>query len=71
LIGRVPDGTRLYFVHSYFCDGQVDDVVGLTDHGGAFAAAVSRGSIFATQFHPEKSGLPGLEIYRAFVEPAA
>jgi glutamine amidotransferase len=71
LIRRVPSGTRLYFVHSYFCDAQAGDVVGLTDHGGAFAAAVSRGAIFATQFHPEKSGPPGLEIYRAFVEPAA
>ncbi|MCA1727252.1 MAG: imidazole glycerol phosphate synthase subunit HisH [Actinobacteria bacterium] len=68
LLRRVPDGTRLYFVHSYFCDAQEDDVVGVSDHGLVFPAVVGRGAVFATQFHPEKSGPPGLEIYRAFVE---
>ena len=68
LVRRVPDGTRLYFVHSYVCDAEAEEVVGVTEHGAPFAAAVARGSIFATQFHPEKSGRPGLEIYRAFVE---
>ena len=42
--------------------------VGVTEHGLPFSAAVSRGRVFATQFHPEKSGEAGLQIYRRFVE---
>ena len=66
----ITSGTRFYFVHSYACDAEAGDVVGDSDHGGRFAAVVARGAIVATQFHPEKSGAPGLEIYRAFVEDA-
>lgn len=70
LTAGVPDGTRMYFVHSYAADVS-EDAVGVTDYGRSFAAAVSRGSLFATQFHPEKSGDPGLAIYEAFVKEAA
>lgn len=66
----VPDGTRMYFVHSYAADPG-EETVGITEYGRSFAAAVSRGSLFATQFHPEKSGEPGLAIYDAFVKEAA
>ena len=62
----IPDGTRMYFVHSFAAEVG-DDTVGVTEYGGPFAAAVSRGSVFATQFHPEKSGEPGLALYAAFV----
>ena len=66
----VPDGTRMYFVHSYAAPVG-EDTVGVTDYGMPFSAAVSRGSLFATQFHPEKSGDPGLAIYEAFVKECA
>lgn len=66
----VPSGTRFYFVHSYAL-GPGPDTVGTTTHGAEMSAAVARGNIFATQFHPEKSGEPGLAIYEAFVREAS
>lgn len=66
----IPDGTRFYFVHSYAPDAG-EETVGRTVHGRPFAAAASRGNVFATQFHPEKSGEAGLAIYANFVEAVA
>lgn len=63
----IPDGTRFYFVHSYAPDA-TDDTVGVTEHGRRFAAVASRDNVFATQFHPEKSGEAGLAIYANFVK---
>jgi imidazole glycerol-phosphate synthase subunit HisH len=42
--------------------------VGVTEHGRRFAAVASRDNVFATQFHPEKSGEAGLAIYANFVK---
>jgi imidazole glycerol-phosphate synthase subunit HisH len=70
LVGGIDDGTRFYFVHSYAPDAD-EDAVGVTEHGRPFAAAASRGNIFATQFHPEKSGDAGLAIYANFVRSVA
>lgn len=56
-----------YFVHSYAPDA-TDDVVATCDYGGSVVAAVERGNVMATQFHPEKSGETGLAILRNFVE---
>jgi glutamine amidotransferase len=67
----VPTGTRFYFVHSYAPDPAVGTTVGTTEHGRPFAAAVARANVFATQFHPEKSGAPGLRLYEAFVREAS
>ena len=63
----IPDGTRFYFVHSYAPDAS-EDALGLTEHGRPFAAVASRDNVFATQFHPEKSGEAGLAIYANFVK---
>jgi imidazole glycerol-phosphate synthase subunit HisH len=63
----IPDATRFYFVHSYAPDAN-DDTVGVTEHGRRFAAVASRDNLFATQFHPEKSGEAGLAIYANFVK---
>ena len=63
----IPDGTRFYFVHSYAPDAS-EDTVGVTEHGRRFAAVASRDNVFATQFHPEKSGEAGLAIYANFVK---
>jgi glutamine amidotransferase len=62
--------TWVYFVHSYAPDAS-DDVVATCDYGGSVVAAVARRNVWATQFHPEKSGAPGLRILRNFVDRCA
>lgn len=66
----IPGGTRFYFVHSYAPDAG-GDAVGVTEHGRPFAAVAARDNVFATQFHPEKSGEAGLAIYANFVKAVA
>ena len=57
----------VYFVHSYAAE-PTDDVVATCEYGVPLTAAVERGRLWATQFHPEKSGTAGLAILRRFVE---
>jgi len=53
----------VYFVHSYYCaPDREEDVAATTQYGIEYASAVARDNIFATQFHPEKSGEVGLSI---------
>jgi glutamine amidotransferase len=66
-IEGIAEGTMFYFVHSYAPD-ESHDTVGRTEHGRPFAAAAARDNVFATQFHPEKSGEAGLAIYANFVK---
>jgi glutamine amidotransferase len=64
----VADGEHFYFVHSYVARPRDESVIAATsDYGGPFCAAVSRGRLFATQFHPEKSQAAGMDLLRAFV----
>jgi len=56
----------MYFVHSYAPQMSVD-VVATCDYGGPVTAAVERGNVWATQFHPEKSGATGLQLLGNFV----
>jgi glutamine amidotransferase len=69
--GGSVDGEYAYFVHSYYA-GPDDDraVVATADHGLTFPAVVASddGTVFGTQFHPEKSGETGLTILRNFVD---
>jgi glutamine amidotransferase len=62
LFAGLPADTRFYFVHSYAAkaDEGAGDTVG--EHGEPFAAAVERGPLWATQFHPEKSGDAGAHL---------
>jgi len=69
-VDAVEDDTRFYFVHS-FAPLREDSTIGVTLYGTRFAAAIARDNVFATQFHPEKSGDAGLAIYERFVEAAA
>jgi imidazole glycerol-phosphate synthase subunit HisH len=56
-----------YFVHSYYPDpSEAGDIVARTIYGIEFASIISRKNVFATQFHPEKSGHPGLKILENF-----
>jgi len=70
LTRAVPADARFYFVHSFAPDVQ-GQTVGVTEHGRRFAAAVARDNVFATQFHPEKSGEAGLALYAAFAAEVA
>jgi len=65
----LPDGTFVYFVHS-FCGyaREEGDVSAWTDYGASVVAAVHRGNVYGCQFHPEKSGEAGLQILRNFGE---
>ncbi|MEN9539514.1 MAG: hypothetical protein RLZZ126_1749 [Pseudomonadota bacterium] len=64
----IPDGSYYYFVHSFYArPSDARHTLGEADYGGRFAAAIGRGNIFATQFHPEKSAAHGLALYRNFL----
>jgi glutamine amidotransferase len=66
---HLPDPAWLYFVHSYAPEPEYDGVVAAwCDYGRRFAAAVEDGPLWATQFHPEKSGDVGMRMLRNFVE---
>ncbi|HEY6744930.1 MAG TPA: imidazole glycerol phosphate synthase subunit HisH [Mycobacteriales bacterium] len=61
LFAGLDPRTRFYFVHSYAAAG-TDGLVTTATHGAPFVAAVERGSLCATQFHPEKSGDAGAAL---------
>ncbi len=64
----IADDSYFYFVHSYHAVPEnVAHITGETLYGAAFACAVGRDNIFATQFHPEKSASAGLQLYKNFV----
>src|ERR1017187_3313708 len=69
LFRGVPDGSYVYFVHSFFpkpVDASI--IAARTTYGETFASAVWRENVFATQFHPEKSQNIGLQLLKNFVE---
>jgi len=66
-LAREGDAPWVYFVHSYAPE-HTDDVVATCDYGARVTAAVERENVFATQFHPEKSGAAGLRLLRNFVD---
>lgn len=72
LFRGIEDGSRFYFVHSYYC-APADDgwVAGTTPYGLEFTSAVGRDTVWGLQFHPEKSSLLGLRILANFSEMAA
>ena len=66
LFEGLADPAWVYFVHSYAPEA-TPDVVATCDYGGPVVAAVQRGRLWATQFHPEKSGAAGLHLLANFV----
>lgn len=65
--GLRDEGESFYFVHSFHCvPADRGLVLAECDYGAPFVAAIARGRVFATQFHPEKSQAKGLQIYRNF-----
>jgi glutamine amidotransferase len=69
--GLADEGESFYFVHSFHCVPRDRGLVlAECDYGSPFVAAIGRGRMFATQFHPEKSQAKGLRIYRNFAASA-
>jgi glutamine amidotransferase len=67
MLERLPRAEPFYFVHSYRAvPADASVVVGHTEYGGDFAAAVAVGNLFAVQFHPEKSQSAGKRLLDAF-----
>ncbi len=68
LFQGVPEGSYVYFVHSYYLQAAEESVVtATTDYGVRVHASVERGRLFACQFHPEKSSDVGLRILKNFI----
>ncbi|HEY5289432.1 MAG TPA: imidazole glycerol phosphate synthase subunit HisH [Caulobacteraceae bacterium] len=69
LFGALPADVDMYFTHSFaVCARDDADVVAWTNHGGRFAAAVTRDNLAGVQFHPEKSQGAGLVLLTNFLE---
>ncbi|MCR4633958.1 MAG: imidazole glycerol phosphate synthase subunit HisH [Erysipelotrichaceae bacterium] len=68
LFRYIDDHDYVYFVHSYAAFDCAKDTIALTDYGAPLTAAVAKGNVMGTQFHPEKSGEVGLKILKAFCE---
>lgn len=64
----IGDGSRFYFVHSYYVmPADPEQLAARADYGISFCAAVARDNVFAVQFHPEKSQHAGLALYANFL----
>jgi imidazole glycerol phosphate synthase glutamine amidotransferase subunit len=67
LLAGVPPASFVYYCHSYY--GPVtEQSAAITNYGQNFAAAIEMGSVWAVQFHPEKSSEIGLRVLRNFLE---
>lgn len=72
LYNGIPDGSHVYFVHSFYPQPTDPSIVATrTDYSGFFASSVWRDNVFATQFHPEKSQAVGLQLLKNFVALAS
>lgn len=68
LFDGIPDDSEFYFVHGYYTEPSPDMVIATSYHGLEFCSAYGREGLWAVQFHPEKSGPPGLRLLRNFYE---
>ena len=69
-LAHLPSNSYMYFVHSYFCKpSRAEDVLTITNYMGLeYCSGVKHDNILAFQFHPEKSGPEGVEVYRKWGE---
>jgi len=65
----IKQGSRFYFVHSYYVDPEDEAIVaGETSYDIVFTSAIACDNVFAVQFHPEKSAADGLQLLKNFTE---
>jgi imidazole glycerol-phosphate synthase subunit HisH len=69
LFNEIPPETDFYFVHSFAYEVKNQaDVIATTDYGVTVTAAIRRGHVWGTQFHPEKSSKAGFKVLKNFIE---
>ncbi|HCG91786.1 MAG TPA: imidazole glycerol phosphate synthase subunit HisH [Dehalococcoidia bacterium] len=70
IFSNIPNQTHFYFVHSYYVQpSEKESIAGTTQYGETNFCSVSiQDNLIATQFHPEKSGTLGLQMYKNFIE---
>ncbi len=67
LLQGIDEGSYVYFVHSFYAEIENNDLVNATSkYGIDVPAVISKGNLFGTQFHPEKSGDVGIKILKNF-----
>ena len=68
ILNGIKNNDYFYFVHSYKCiPTNNSEVAAFTKYGQKICAVIEKNNVFATQFHPEKSGIVGLKIYQNFL----
>ena len=68
LFKYIKQGDCVYYVHSFYGRDCEESTIATSMYGIKITGAVRNGSVYGTQFHPEKSGDVGLNILRAFME---
>jgi glutamine amidotransferase len=69
LFAGIPEGSYVYFVHSYYLKARDESIVtASTQYSTRIHASIEQGNVFACQFHPEKSSETGLAILKNFVD---
>ena len=69
LFKGIPQGSYFYFVHSFYLrNAEAGSAAAVTEYGVEIECAVEKGNLFATQFHPEKSGEAGLRLLENFIK---
>lgn len=69
LLSEIADGSYVYFAHSYYpVVEDEEDTIAITDYGITIPSVISKQSVFATQFHPEKSGKVGINIINNYIK---
>ncbi len=68
LFKEIDNNSEFYFIHSYYpCPKNGEEILGITDYANVqFASIVGKDNLFATQFHPERSGNIGLKLIENF-----
>lgn len=68
LFRYIKQNDHVYFVHSFYAKNCDDSLIATAEYGIELTAAVAKDNVMGCQFHPEKSGVVGLSILRAFCE---
>jgi glutamine amidotransferase len=69
IFSEIAPNTYFYFAHSYYVEPQDQQgVAAVTDYGSPYCSVIVSEHVWGTQFHPEKSGVAGLQLLRNFVK---